>query len=137
MQQNRRESGKIATGYVVEKLEGRNYIVENKGTNISAKSPTGKNFTIKVTSLSRPNAWIIPDPENNNAFFVLVFKPAGEPPVFFVLSQEEMLKEKQRHQSAMKNHLREYSNPDLEKKGLSFRQPDRYGYKNKWDTLPK
>jgi hypothetical protein len=92
-------------------------------------------FTVKVASLSRPNAWIIPDQENQNAYYVLVFKPDGEQPEFFVLNQNEMQKEKQFHQDSMKYPVSEYSNPELEKKGLSFRQPD--GYRDKWDTLPK
>lgn len=137
MQTNRRESGKAATGQVVEKLVERKYSVEKIGTNLSVKSPTGKDFTIKVTSLSRPNAWIISDSKNQNSYYILVFKPEGELPDFFVLTCDEMRKEKQRHLSTRKKPTSEYSNPELEKKGLGFNQPDRYGYKNKWDSLPK
>jgi hypothetical protein len=46
-----------------------------------------------------------------------------------------MQKEKQLHQDSMRYPISEYSNPELEKKGLSFKQPD--GYRDKWDTLPK
>jgi hypothetical protein len=116
MQQNNHESGKIAKRYVIEKLEERNYRVEKNGTVLTVKSPNGTYFTVKVTSLSRPNAWIVPDQENQNAYFVLVFKPEGEPPAFFVLNQNEMQKEKQLHQDSNRRPVSEYSNPELEKK---------------------
>ena len=134
---SRLESGKIAIEYVIKKLEERDYKVEKNRTILSVKSPNSKDFAVKVTSLSKPNPWIISDPKDQNSYFVLVYKPEGEPPDFFVLSSDEMRKEKQRHFSSMKHPISEYSNPELEKKGLGFLQPDRYGYKNRWDTLPK
>jgi hypothetical protein len=134
---NRQESGKIAREYVIRNLEERDYKVEKNRTCLSVKSPKGKDFAIKVTSLSKPNPWIVSDPKDQNSYFVLVYKPEGESPDFFVLSSDEMRKEKQRHFSSMKHPFSEYSNPELEKMGLSFMQLDRYGFKNRWATLPK
>lgn len=134
MPPNSHEAGRIATGFVIEKLVGKGCRVESKGNNLSVKSRNGNDFSIKITSLSRPNAWIIPDSKNKNSYFVLVYKPEGEVPEFFVMTQEDMQKEKNRHLDTRKRPLNEYSNPDLERKGLSFKQPDRY--KDKWDSLP-
>jgi hypothetical protein len=137
MMQNRRKAGRIASQLVVGKLTQQNYIV-NAGSissNLSVRSPSGRRFMVKVTSLSSHNAWIIPDPESQASYYILVYKPCDKLPVFFVLTADEMQKEKQKHFDAMKHPIEEYTNPDLEKKGLSFKQP--FAYENNWGSLPK
>ena len=131
-----RESGKIARDYVIEKLKERYYkIIEINNMNLSVESPNGVIFKLKITSLSKPNAWILPIFENGNSYYVLVFKPEDSLPVFFILKPEEMHKEIKNHISSMRRPVNEYSNPELEKKGLSFSQP--FPYENQWSSLPK
>lgn len=137
MVQNRRESGKIAVKHVIDKLEQLNYIAnaENNNSSLTVNSPSGRRFRLMVTSLSTSNAWIIPDPESEDSYYVLVYKPWDKLPAFFVLNTDEMQKEKQKHFDGMKHPIDKYNNPDLEKKGLSFKQP--FSYENNWGSLPK
>ncbi len=135
MTRNTHESGRIATGYVIRKLGERHYKAEKMGAVLHVTSPNGHCFSVKVASLSRPNAWIVTDQESPDTYYVLVFKPEGKLPEYFVLSQGEMMEEKQKHQRSMRYPLDQYSNPDLERMGLTFSQPERY--RDKWDTLPR
>ena len=135
MTQTRRESGRIATEYVVQNLTERGYRVEANGSSLTVYDPSGNYFEAKVTSLSSPNAWIVPVLENIDTYFILVFKPRGQKPNIFILKPDEMHNEKQKHYEAMKKPIREYNNPELEKQGLSFKQP--FLYENNWHSLPK
>jgi hypothetical protein len=136
MKQSRRESGKIAVNYVVEKLKERDYNVTGiKGTSLSVSSPKGETFSLKVTSLSKQNAWIIPQTDDQNIYFVLVYKPEHASPSLFVLSNDEMVKEIEHRLRSINKSIEEYSNPDLEKKGLNFTQA--FPYENKWGSLPQ
>jgi hypothetical protein len=92
---------------------------------------------VKVASLSSPNAWIVEDSlTDGNLYFILVFQPKNKQPEFYVFTPDEMRKEKQDHQKEMRKPVGEYSNPDLERAGLSFNQADEK-YKDKWESLPK
>jgi hypothetical protein len=137
MLQNRRKAGRIASQLVVEKLTQQNYIVNagNISSNLSVRSPSGRRFMVKVTSLSSHTAWIIPEPESQDSYYILVYKPWNELPAFFIMTVDEMQKEKQKHFDAKKHPIEEYTNPDLEKKGLNFKQP--FSYENNWDSLPE
>ena len=133
MKINSRESGRIAMNYTKEKLEEQGYkILETHNNKIKVKSPNDIIFDIKVTSLSRSNAWIIP--KTKSEYYVLVYKPENSMPDFFILKQDEMKKEIVLRLKSLKQSVDEYSNPDLEKKGLNFKQP--FKYKNKWRSLP-
>ena len=136
MKISRRQTGKIAKSYVVAELTKRDYIVKEEINNLSVKSPKGKTFMVKVTSLSKPNVWLINiNPKNKDYYFILVFMPEINQTEFFILTGVEMLKEKQNHFSAKKKPLDEYKNPDLEKLGLNFNQA--FPYKDKWNSLPR
>jgi|GEM_PF-6121385 len=136
MKQDRRESGKIAVNYVIEKLKERDYNVTGiRGTSLSVSSPKGKAFELKVTSLSKQNAWIIPRTDDQKIYFALVYKPENDSPDFFILSHNEMVKEIEHRLSSINKSISEYSNPELEKRGLNFTQP--FPYENKWGTLPE
>jgi len=137
MLQNRRKVGRIASQQVVEKLTLQNYIVNigKISSNLSVRSPSGRRFLVKVTSLSSHTAWIIPEPESRDSYYILVYKPCEKSPVFFVMTADDMQKEKQKYFDAKKHPIEEYTNPNLEKKGLSFKQP--FPYENNWDSLPK
>jgi hypothetical protein len=136
MKQSRRESGKIAVNYVIEKLKERDYNVTGiKGTSLSVSSPKGKVFGLKVTSLSKQNAWIIPRTDDQNIYFVLVYKPEYDSPDFFILSHDEVVKEIEHRLSSINKSISEYSNPGLEKRGLNFTQA--FPYDNKWGSLPQ
>lgn len=133
---NRRDAGKIATQLVIEKLQERNYkVLATNNMTLSVLSPNGKRFMAQVTSLSRRNAWIIPNTKDIGAHLVLVYKPDNEVPAFCVLSPEEMIKEQRDHIKSRSKPINEYSNPELEKMGLGFNQPFRY--ENNWASLPK
>jgi hypothetical protein len=136
MRRDSHEAGQIAKRYIADKLKERNYRVESAGKVLSVRSPGNSYFKVKVTSLSRRNAWIVRDEQEANTYYVLVFKPDAEEPSFFVLNQEEMRREKRLHQEALRHPIpTTYSNPDLELQGLSFEQP--FGYSERWGTLPQ
>ena len=137
MKQTRRELGMNARKYVVNELEARNYSVTVEKKRLCVRSPNGQIFGVRVTSLSSPNAWIIPVAEEQDCYYVLVFKPEVKPPEFCILNAEQMKKEKETHFKSRRKPIKEYSNPELEEKGLSFRQPFRYDYRNNWGALPK
>jgi hypothetical protein len=104
---------------------------------LCVRSPNGQIFGVRVTSLSSPNAWIIPAAEEQDCYYVLVFKPEVKPPEFCILNAEQMKKEKETHFKSRRKQIKEYSNPELEEKGLSFRQPFSDDYRNNWGALPK
>lgn len=136
MKINRRESGNIAKKYVIERLKNIGYkIIEIQNMNLSIESPNGVIFVLRIASLSKRNSWIVPISENKNIYYVLVYKPENDQTTFYILKSAEMHKEVEKHISLMKRPVDEYSNPELEKKGLSFNQPEPYN--NKWDTLPR
>ena len=137
MKQSRRELGEIAKKYVFKELEERNYSVTVGEKSLCVRSPNGHIFWARVTSLSSPNAWIIPIAEEQHCYYILVFKPEGKPPEFCILNSEQMQKEKETHFMSRRKPIKEYSNPELEEKGLSFRQPFRDDYRNNWGALPK
>jgi hypothetical protein len=134
MRPNAYESGQLAKRYVTEKLTERHYTVKRDGAVLSVTSLNGRHFTVRVASLSKSNPWIVADQEEPDSYYVLVFKPEGAPPDFFVMNYDEMKKEKEKHQRAMRRPVNECSNPDMERKGLSFEQP--FNYRDNWDTLP-
>lgn len=136
MTTNRRNSGKIARNFVIERLNQRGYNVLNiQNMNLSVESQNGFRFVVKITSLSKQNAWIIPDSENKGAYYILVLKPIDSSYTAFILKPEEMKKEKERHLRSRIKPINEYKNPELEKKGLRFNQP--FAYKNHWNSLPE
>lgn len=137
MKQTRRELGEIAREYVVKELEARSYCVTIDKKSLCVRSPNGQIFGVRVTSLSRPNAWIIPIAEEQVCYYVLVFKPEDKLPEFCILNTEQMQKEKEAHFKSRRKPIKEYSNPELEEKDLSFGQPFRDEYMNNWDSLPK
>jgi hypothetical protein len=136
MNTSRRESGNLAKLYVIKKLNSRGYkIIEIQNMTLTVKSPNGVVFALKIASLSKPNAWIVPISKNRQIYYILVLKPENCQVTFFIFTSSEMHKEVEKHISLMKRPLNEYSNPELEKKGLSFKQA--FKYENKWDSLPK
>ena len=135
MGKNNQQLGKEAKSKVESELKKRGYTVLEARTELSVKSPRGKVFRVKIGSLSSANAWIIDSPQGENRYFVLVFQPGDKPPEFFILTADEMQREKENHLRKMKKPLNEYSAPELEKKGLGFKQPE--PYKDNWSSLPK
>ena len=136
MEISRRDAGRIATQFVIERLQQRGYkVLATKSTILSVLSPNGKPFVAQVTSLSNRNAWIIQNAKDRNSYFVLVYKPENETPVFCILTPDEMIKEKIDHIRSRKKPINLYSNPELEKMGLNFDPPFRY--ENNWTSLPE
>jgi hypothetical protein len=133
--QTSQQTGKIAKTKVCEELMSRGYSIKKQDTRLLVESPNGTVFAVKVTSLSKPNFWLINcNPEDNNYYFALVFMPRDNHPEFFILNAAEMLKEKENYFQARRKPLNEYKNPELEKLGLCFKQP--FPYKDKWSSLP-
>jgi hypothetical protein len=136
MEISRRDAGRIAINFVIEELRQRGYkVLATNSTTLSVLSPNGKPFLAQVTSLSSRNAWIIPNAKDRNSYFVLVYKPENETPVFCVLTSDEMEKEKKDHIRSRKKPINLYSNPELEKMGLNFDPP--FHYENNWTSLPE
>ena len=136
MTKSRQESGQIAAKYVTDKLQERNYKVLNKKNMIlSVMGPNEQYFKLRITSLSGRNFWILPKTEDKDSYFALVLKPDKEAPTFFILTPEEMMRERMAHMKAKRKPVDEYSNPELESRDLGFEQP--FPYENRWDSLPK
>jgi hypothetical protein len=130
----RRELGKIATKCALDELESRSYSVNSSGNTLSVCSPNGINFIVKVTSLSSANVWLVPEAPNDICYFMLVFKPITSMPEFFILTKQQMDYEKATHQRKKRLPIDDYSNPELERKDIGFKQP--IPYKDNWSSLP-
>jgi len=137
MKTNRHELCACAAKRVQDQLIARGYkfITVNGSSFLSVESPAGISFNIKVTSLSSPNAWIIPEIKDKNTYFALVFQKDNNSGQIFILTHDEMETEKIRHINSRKRPIENYSNPPLERRGLSFKQP--FNYEEKWSSLPK
>lgn len=137
MKQNTHELGKLSRSLVTAELQRRGYTVEAVKSHFNVTSPSGQSFTVTVTSLSKPNAWIVRSVEDSRNYFILVFNKHGAAPEFCILNQEQMSREKESHRMSRCKPYEEYSNPELEKRGLGFKQPFGTDYLNKWQNLPK
>jgi hypothetical protein len=126
--------------FAAGELTRRGYLVSltlgNAPTSdLLVKGQDGALFTVDVKGQSKKNFWLIqprePDP---NHYFILVFLPKiSQPPRFFILSCEELMKRREEYkQSVLARGEREYKDA---LGGINWSTA--FDYEDKWDALPK
>ncbi len=124
--------------YTAAELTRRGYLVSLTFGNapvadLLVQSPEGKQFTVDVKGQSTRNFWIIQRREPNpNHYFVLVFLPKGQqPPSFYILSSDEMMKKRTEYE---KESIKRGKYRD-DMGGFNFTTA--LAYQDRWDALPE
>ena len=115
-------------GYLVSLTLGNAPVVD-----LLVVSPQGKHLKVDVKGQSTKNFWIIRKREpQHDLFYILVYLPKdlGEPPWFFVLTSDELMKRRDEY----KEHtLRRGRKCREDFAGMNWSTPLRY--RDKWDSL--
>jgi hypothetical protein len=125
--------------FAAAELTRRGYLVSLTFGNapvsdLLVQSPQGVKFTVDVKGQSTKNFWIIQRrPENPEHYFILVFLPKklSDPPEFFVLSSDELMRKREEYKQRMMKQGKYKDNLG----GINWSTAR--DYKGKWDNLPQ
>jgi hypothetical protein len=124
--------------YAAAELTSRRYLVSLTFGNVPVadllvQSPKGQTFTVDVRGQSTRNFWLV---QRRNAdahyYFVLVYlTPEFEPPRFFVLTSDQLMKHRREYENASKKR-RKYNDA---LGGMNWSTAMQH--EDKWAVLPK
>jgi len=114
-------------GYLVSLIFGNAL-----ASDLLVQSPMGSLFTVDVKGQSNKSFWLIqPRPSLSDHYFILVYLPKkGEPPKYFILSSDELMKRREEY----KQHVLSNGRYRDDLGGINWTTA--FHYENNWGILP-
>ena len=126
--------------YVAAELTRRNYLVSltlgnAPETDMLVTSSESENFRIDVKGQRTKNFWRFRKREvKRDLYYVLVYVPEkiDDPPLFFIASCKDLMKERHDYKEHIMSHSGKYHDQEG---GMNWKRA--FDYKDRWDKLPK